>query len=482
MHKEISFLICFCFFSSILFAAPNTLRTYSSITFAQAAELAAASSAELRHARSSQIVMEGAWRWGIREYFPRISINVSENDRLHETGADSFIKNIGISLDQLLFDGGRILMTRRLERSELDLSSARMSRMANEIAESAISAYRNLLSSRAILEIKNSALGILDEQRRILNEEVHLGLALPVDLAGADINLAGARLDIISLRLDLNEFEKQFVGILGLDELPELIERVDINRPSVFSSHNVFNVPLAAEAAANLAREQNSDLIETRFSITKRQAELRYLRNSWIPTLRLNGNFGLSSQRYPLNRYNWSVGISVDFSSPWFQNRLNMQTGGESGSLTASLQNGLTPLPDPASGYSVKQARLALILEQEKYDTILEQIGRIAANAIEKCVLAEQRRLLALEAVEIGRERCRIEELRLELGHITRLKLMEVLIEQTQREIAVIEAATALLEAERELERFLDLQPGDLAGFISEYASPLSTSHFRSEP
>jgi len=48
---------------------------------------------------------------------------------------------------------------------------------------------------------------------------------------------------------------------------------------------------------------------------------------------------------------------------------------------------------------------------------------------------------------------------------------MEKLIEQTQREIAAIEAATALLEAERELERFLDLKPGELASFASSVSA-----------
>jgi len=469
MIKKIFVLIILFLFTHTIFAVPGVFLSHNSLTFAQAAELAVAASADFRHARSSLAVMEGAWRWGLREYFPKLSVNVSENDRLQQLGSDSFMKNYGITVDQLLFDGGRTSLSRRLERTEIDLTYARLNRMAGEIAELAISAYRKLLSSRAILEIKNTSLILLVEQRRILNEEVQLGLALPVDLAAADINLAGARLEIITLQLDLIEFEKQFAEILGLDALPELIEKVDINRSSVFSLSNALPVTAAAEASTNLAREQNPDLIEARFSITKRQAEYRLLRNSWIPTLRLSGSFGLSSQSYPLNRYNWAVGLIIDFSSPLFQNRFNAQAGGEIDSLTASIQNGLVLLPDPASGYGTQQARLALDLEREKYDTVFNQIGRVAANAVEKCTLMERRRLLAFEAAKIGMERCRIEELRLDLGHITRLRLMEILIEQTQREIAVVEAATALLEAERELERFLDLQPGELAGFARRH-------------
>ena len=464
MQKLMVILICgfYMLAASSLFANnPDTL------TFAQAAELAVAASVDLRHARSSQAVTEGAWKWGLRAYFPRMSITASENDRLQQFGSDSFIKNYGLSLDQLIWDR-RITMSRTIERLELDLASSRLNRMAREIAESAIAAYRNVLSSRVILEIKKAALIILEEQRKILNEEIQLGLALPVDLASADISLAEAKLDIYSLQLDLAEIEKQFAELLGLDVLPVLTEKVDINRS--------IALPLPA-AAASLAKEQNPDLTEAGFSIIKRQAELKYASNSWIPTLRFTGNFGVSGQRYPLTRYNWSVGINIEFNSPWFQNRFGAQAGWEPVSFgqydrTAMVQNSFTPLPDPASSLSRNQAALALAIEQEKYNIILERIGRITSNVIEKCALAEQKRLLSLEAAALGNERCRVEEIRLGLGQITRLRLMEILIEQTQREIAVVQAATALLEAERELEKFLDLEPGELSLFAASITSP----------
>jgi hypothetical protein len=459
MKKKITIFV-FChiyFFSSLfLFAHNNDQQT---LTFSQAADLAVLASVDLRFSRSSQVIMEKVWLSGAREYFPRISLSVSENDRLQLLGVDSFIKNYGISIDQLLFDGGRLSLSRRIERTELRLSSSRIDRMESDIAEAAISAYRNVLSSRAILEIKRKALGILEDQINILGEEVRLGLALSVDLANAQINLADAKLDVYSLQLDLTEMERQFAELLGLEFLPILIESVDINRATVLPHVSI---------ASDLAREQNPDLIEARFSVRKRRAELRYLSRSWIPTIRLNGNFGLSGQTYPLTRYNWSVGVTIDLSTPLIHNRFSANTGWEPLSFgqfdrTAMIQNTFTPFNDPTSGFGVRQARLAYKLEQEKYNTAFERIGRIASNAIEKCALAEQKRILALEVAAIGAERCRIEELRLNLGQITRLKMMEILIEQTQREIAVIEAATFLLEAERELERFLDLEPGELA-------------------
>jgi len=468
MQNKTIFSICLIFFIfSSLYANDNS----RSLTFAEAADLATAFSADLRHSRASQVLMEGAWKWGRRVYFPQFSLSVSENDRLQQIGPESFLKNYGINIDQFLWDGGRTGMSRSLEKMELSLSSAKLDRMASEIAEAAIAAYRNLLSSRVILEIKKTSLAVLEEQRRILNEEVRLGFALAVDLANADINLADAKLGIFSLQLDLSEMEKQFTEMLGLESMPVLTEKVDIYR--------TITLP-AAEAAASLAREKNPEIAEARFSLTKRQAEVKYISRSWMPTLRLAGSFGLSGQRYPLTRYNWSLGINIDFSSAWFQNRISAQTGWESShDRTAIAQNSFTPLPDPASGIGKNQAKLALVLEQEKYGIVLERIGRIAASAVDKCALAEQKRLLALEAVNLGSERCRIEEIRLNLGQITRLKLMETLIEQTQREISAVEAAVSLLEKERELERLLDLRPGELENFSKTGYSAQSSSQRR---
>jgi outer membrane protein TolC len=307
---------------------------------------------------------------------------------------------------------------------------------------------------------------VLEEQRRILNEEVSLGLALPIDLANADINLASARIEIISLQIDIAEMERQFAEFLGLDSLPVLAEKIDINHSIVLP---------AASIAETMAKERNPDLVMARYAITKREAELKYISNSWIPNLKLTGNFALTGQKYPLTKYNWSFGLIVDFAAPWGTNRFGAQMGWEpylsSEGLydrTAMIQNSFSPLSDPAMGFTKKQAVLALAFERENYNIAFDKIGRIASNALEKYSFAEQKRNLTQQAAALGVERCRIEEIRLELGQITRMDLMETLIEQTQREIAVVEAATALLEAERELERFLDLRPGGLAAITAK--------------
>lgn len=427
------------------------------ITFLDAAAMAVSSSADLRSEYKVQAIRENAWAWGIRNFLPKLNLSVQENDRLNEFGSDSFMKNYSIGMDQLLWDGGRLSMSRRLERSELNVYRARLERMAGELAEAALAAYRNVLCARAVLAIREAALESMDVQLAILEKEVELGLALPLDFAEAELALAESRIEIISLESELVEMERQFAELLGLDVLPMLAETVDIHRNAALPS---------GAAAVSVAQENNPELSEARFSIAKKQAELSYASRSWIPTLRLNGNLSFSGSDYPLNRYNWSVGINIEFASPWIQNTFSFQTSMESPrDKAANMQNTVTPLPDPASSLGKKQAELALALEKEKYSLAFERLGRSAHRQLEICRLAESKRRIAVDAISMAERRYHLEEIRLGLGQITRLELLKAHINYTEKEIAAVESAMNLLQAERDLERLLNFLPGELAVF-----------------
>ena len=159
---------------------------------------------------------ERAWVLGRRAYFPRLNLGISEDDRLGAIGADSFLKNYSLTLDQLLWDGGRTAENRRVEQAELSLQGHQLERMAAEIAEAALGAYRSVLYTRLRLEIREAALEALGEQRNILRQEVELGLALASDLTGADIAVSEEEVEAASPRMELGEAERELAETLGL--------------------------------------------------------------------------------------------------------------------------------------------------------------------------------------------------------------------------------------------------------------------------
>jgi outer membrane protein TolC len=395
---------------------------------------------------------------GLRAYLPQLSLAISEDDRLSLISSDSFLKNYTLSLDQLLWDGGRTGISRSIEKAELTLLADEAGQLSSQLAEAALGFYRQILSARMIIAIKESALESLGEQQRILAQELSLGLVIPLELKEGEITLKGAELELYSLKLELKELETQFAETLGLEELPPLRETVDLYHAAPGADTEMIR-------AAALAR--NTDLAAMRHGIVQKQAEAKLASRSWMPSLKGSASFTVSGQAYPLSRYNWSLGFTVQFSSPWF----NASAGGSAGweppyDRTARVQTSISPLPDPASALSSRQAGLALALEREQLRLGLEKIGRSAVLGLEGIFLAGKKRDMALEAQALAGERYRLQELLLSLGRITRVELMEERLLYAQKEEAAAEAAAALLSAERELERLLNLKPGALADFI----------------
>jgi outer membrane protein TolC len=443
-----------------IWADGSSMNLITSLDFATAARLAVSVSEELRSESRRVQFQEGAWAWGLRAYFPRLGILASEDDRLSQVNSDSFLKNYTINIDQLLWDGGRIFMSRKIERIELNMAAYNLERMAREIAEIAVSTYRDVLFNRMVLEIRENTFRHLQEQRGILLRELELGIILPLDLAIADITIAEADIEIKMLKIDLSEAEKRLAETLGLEELPPLLEKIDIYR----SAH----LPSPAKART-VAESENPALMAAMNMVIRREIEDKYAHRSWIPTIRLTGSAGLSGQQYPLTKYNWSIGITVELSSPWVSGSLSGSTGREGlYDQNARMQSTAAPMPDPASSFSAKTAALNLNQEQINYANAFRLTGRMAEQAIEKCLLLDQRRVLALEAIELESERYRLAQLKLELGRITRVELMDAMLVYAEREISAVRAAVSLLEAERELEQFLDLPPGGLALFADQ--------------
>jgi outer membrane protein TolC len=158
------------------------------------------------------------------------------------------------------------------------------------------------------------------------------------------------------------------------------------------------------------------------------------------------------------------VGLTVDFSSAWLSGNLGVSTGWDPPyDRNARLQQTIAPAPDPGGVFSVRSAELALTYERSRYETAVKEVLTAAERGVKTCELFDRRRVLAQRALELERERFRLAELKLSLGDITRVELMEVRLDYAKREAAVVEAATAVLQAERELERLLDLGPGELS-------------------
>ncbi|GHV83932.1 channel protein TolC [Spirochaetia bacterium] len=427
------------------------------ITIVQAGEMAISASQEMQTEYALRSISERTWLLGRFEYFPKLTISAYEDERLSKVSTDSFLKTYSVGIDQLVFDGGRLLSSRKIQKSQIAFQSNNLERKAAEIADTAVSAYRKILAARETLLIQEENYKALKEQRRIMASEFELGFALETDLAEADISIREADIELLTLNIDLQEMEKQFSEMLGLNEMPLLKDKIDVN----------YSITLpSVDSVKSAALTRNPDVLTARLSIKQKKEEAKLASLSWMPTLRANGTFTLAGNRYPLTRYNWSVGLSLDFASPWLSGKGAVSTGFEGNhEQNFRLQGSAVPFSSPASSLDPLSKKIMLTLEQTKYNLNVERIGRTAEMAVEKCIFTVKKRNIAIETLDLAKHRLRLSNLKHDLGQMTSIDLMKAQIEYAQKGTEVIQAAIAVLEAERGLEKLLDLRPGELKYF-----------------
>ncbi|MDR1468859.1 MAG: TolC family protein [Spirochaetaceae bacterium] len=424
------------------------------LTFAQSGEMAVAASIELQTELAQQSLKESAWKMGIRDFFPSVTLSASEDDRVSTIGPDDFSKMYTVSVQQLLFDGGKMSSGRKIEKAQLLLQKDTLQNMLREVSENAIAVYRQVLQGRMTLDIKRQSLAALEKQRLVLDTEMTLGLALETDLLEADIMLEEARIEIVNGELEQAEQEKQFAEMLGLDRVPVLAEQIDITR--------VFRLP-SVKAVQSEILARNPDLVSSQLSILQKEEEAKFASRLWIPTLKGNGSFSLTGDHYPLSHYKWSFGLTIDFSMPWIGSTTSGNYGEEPRTeKNAQLSESLKLLPDPALGLSGKSAKLALNLERNKHAVVMRRLDRNAELLMEKLDFLIRKRDLAIRSKELASAQLRLAETRIKLGHITRLDMMQMELDYAQSEIMGVNTAVDVLSAVREIEKLMALPPGEL--------------------
>jgi outer membrane protein TolC len=398
------------------------------------------------------------WTLSRYAYFPKLTLTAYEDERLSEYRGDTFSRNYTVGVDQLVFDGGRLLSSRKIEKARLAFEEKQIERTADAVASEAVSVYRQVLAARSVLQIQRDGLQALLKQRRVLAGEVELGVALRRDLAEADMNIAQVKIEIVTAEIDLAESEKQFAESLGLETLPGLKETIDTEYVAVLPS---------PEALRSAAEARNPDIAAALFSIKQKQEELKFARLSWIPTLHASGSFSLAGSRYPLTHYNWSAGLTIEFVTPWLSLGGAASAGMEdSNSKTFRMQGTNRIMPDPVSSMAPEQVKVALIMEQNTYETAFERLGRSAEAAVKKGRAVIRKKELAIDAKNLSEQKLNLSKLKHDLGQLTSIELMKDQIEHTKKEIAVMQAVIDVLNVEHELEKLAGLRIGELRNLM----------------
>ncbi len=238
---------------------------------------------------------------GVSQYLPRFGTSYTVSWDSSHTDSNSVLNSYnpllrsGLSLNvsqplvrDLAVDGPRLqLMTSRLNR---DVAGTRLRESEVRTAASVKAAYWNLVSARATVEARRTALQLAEELARVNKAKVDVGQSPPLDLVAAQAEVASNQEQLIVAETTVKQAE---------DRLRMLI--FDTTKRDVWSialepadSPPVGTVVLDVDAAVASALRDRTDLTRVRLGVRTAESVAKYGANQRLPDVRVNAAYQTS--------------------------------------------------------------------------------------------------------------------------------------------------------------------------------------------
>ncbi len=190
---------------------------------------------------------------------PEVEINGSYGVRQRERDFESGVEidntdqpqSVSLSISQNLFRGFRTLYATDRARNLVAADRANLISREQTVLLEAVSAYMNVLRDRAILDLRQNNVRVLQQQQQATRDRFDVGELTRTDVAQADSRLATAIADETAARGNLDSSIADYVEVIGLapatlvppalpEGLPateaEVVELAKSNNPDVISA------------------------------------------------------------------------------------------------------------------------------------------------------------------------------------------------------------------------------------------------------
>jgi HAE1 family hydrophobic/amphiphilic exporter-1 len=179
------------------------------------------------------------------------------------------------------------LATSRINR---DIAGTRLQESLVHTTAAVKAAYWNLVSARATVDARRSALELAQELVRVNKAKVDVGMAPPLDLVSAQAEVASDQEQLIIAETAVKQAEDR-IRLLIMDPTRRetwttTIEAID--------TPPVATPTLDVEAAITRALSERADLQRSRKDIETAQTNVKFLGNQQLPDVRLNASYQAS--------------------------------------------------------------------------------------------------------------------------------------------------------------------------------------------
>jgi outer membrane protein TolC len=289
------------------------------------------------------------------------------------------------TLNQLIFDGGRVAASIRAAKSNETASADLYRRELQTVAYNVATAYYGALAAERSTEVALQTVKLNEVQEDLVRAQVRAGAAARTDIATAQLPTAQARLALVRAQGTQLSAYASFANVMGLEANVSVKPAGDTPLGAPDATASTFPIPTYQQAVA-LALAQRPDYDASVQTLAAARASLRAAQLGLFPVLSGSGQGGTASTDPAGGTYRPAASLAVNLAIPLYDqgqtsaNTLQARSNVEKAQANLESARLALQLNVQQALVGLVSARAALDQSQAEYDKAVEVLQATQAQ------------------------------------------------------------------------------------------------------
>ena len=242
---------------------------------------------------------------------------------LDTTVSNSFSNlSAGVSLNQLIYDGGRSKNQIQQARTNLDIAHFNQRLIKTNVIQKVIQSYYNLLQAQKLYNVSEKNLEMSESQVDLVEKQFELGFVKKTDLLKANVANGQALVDMLNKKVNYENSRRVLFNDMGLQDFGQKISAVDEEWVTPV-------IPTKTEILRSL-KKNNPSIAIAKKQIKVRDVSYKLAKGLRKPIVNTSINYSAngenSKELIESFQDDWSLGFNLSLSIPIYSgNNLSMQ-------------------------------------------------------------------------------------------------------------------------------------------------------------
>jgi len=246
-----------------------------------------------------------------RTQFPERE-SISINSGLDTTVSSYDNMSAGISLNQMIFDGGRSWNQVKQAKTNLNIAQLNYRSTMIQVIQNVIKSYYELLKAQKLYDVAEKNLEMSVQQVSLVTKQYDLGVVKKTDLLKAEVAKGQASVDVLIRKTNLQNARRVLFNDMGMQDYGQSIFAVD-------QEWIPPEIPSNAEAL-KLLKTKNPTLLVSQSRINLGELSYKIAKGLRLPSLRSSVSYSANGEDSEALmesiKDDWSLGMNLSVSVP----------------------------------------------------------------------------------------------------------------------------------------------------------------------